>query len=81
MIASGLVDTILIATPHYLHPVIAIYGFEQGMNVLTEKPAGVYTKHVKEMNEVAKKSNAHFAMMFNQRTNCVYRKMKERNNL
>ena len=41
MIASGLVDTILIATPHYLHPVIAVYAFEQGMNVLTEKPAGV----------------------------------------
>ena len=39
--------------------------------------AGVYTKQVREMNEAAKKSNAHFAMMFNQRTNCVYRKMKE----
>ena len=29
------------------------------------------------MNEVAKKSKAKFAMLFNQRTNCVYRKMKE----
>ena len=29
------------------------------------------------MNNVAKKTNVHFAMMFNQRTNCVYRKMRE----
>ena len=32
---------------------------------------------VEEMNEVTKKNNALFALMFNQRTNCVYRKMKE----
>lgn len=38
---------------------------------------GVYTKQVKEMNEVAKNSNALFTMMFNQRTNCLYRKMRE----
>jgi predicted dehydrogenase len=29
------------------------------------------------MNEAAQKSNAHFSVLFNQRTNCVYRKMKE----
>ncbi|MDL2234472.1 Gfo/Idh/MocA family oxidoreductase, partial [Ruminococcaceae bacterium OttesenSCG-928-L11] len=42
-----------------------------------EKPAGVYTKQVREMNEAAAKANVTFGMMFNQRTNCVYRKMKE----
>ncbi|MBQ1985214.1 MAG: Gfo/Idh/MocA family oxidoreductase [Clostridia bacterium] len=77
MIASGLVDTILIATPHYLHPVIAIYGFEQGMNVLTEKPAGVYTKAVREMNEAAEKSGKVFGIMYNQRTNPKFQKMRE----
>ena len=30
-----------------------------------------------EVNELAKKSKATYAIMFNQRTNCVYRKMKE----
>ena len=29
------------------------------------------------MNAVAEKSEAKFGMMFNQRTNCVYRKLKE----
>ena len=56
MIASGLLDAVLIATPHYLHPEIAKAGFAAGLHVLTEKPAGVYTKQVKEMNEAAPKS-------------------------
>ena len=44
---------------------------------MCEKPAGVYTKAVREMNEVAAKCDVTFAMMFNQRTNCVFRKMRE----
>ena len=43
MIASGLIDTVIIAVPHYFHPPIAIYAFDHGMNVVTEKPIGVYT--------------------------------------
>ena len=77
MLDSGLCDAILVETPHYQHPEMVIECLNRGINVICDKPAGVYTKQVKEMNEVAKKSNALFALMFNQRTNCVYRKMKE----
>ena len=77
LINSGLVDAIIIATPHYQHPTLAVKGFEKGLHVLSEKPAGVYTKAVREMNAAAEKSGKTFAMMFNQRTNCIYRKMKE----
>lgn len=77
MLDSGLCDAILVEVPHYQHPEMVIECLNRGINVICEKPAGVYTKQVKEMNEVAKKSNALFALMFNQRTNCVYRKMKE----
>ncbi|HHW46575.1 MAG TPA: Gfo/Idh/MocA family oxidoreductase [Clostridiales bacterium] len=76
LINSGEVDAILIATPHYLHPVYAIKGFEAGLHVLIEKPAGVYTKQVREMNEVAKKTGKVFGIMYNQRTNPVYKKVK-----
>ena len=74
---SGLVDAVLIATPHYFHPTFAIMGFKKGLHVLSEKPAGVYTKQVREMNEEAKKHAVVFAMMFNQRTNPVYKKLRE----
>ena len=50
---SGLVDGIIIAVPHYFHPVYAIQAFEKGLHVVCEKPAGVYTKVVREMNEAA----------------------------
>jgi len=77
LLSSGLCDVVLIATPHYLHPVIAIDAFNAGLNVISEKPVGVYTKAVKEMMEVAKNSGKAFGVMFNQRTNPIYRKMRE----
>lgn len=77
LIRSGEVDAILIATPHYLHPPLAIEGLQAGLHVLSEKPAGVYTKQVREMNEAAAASGRVFGLMFNQRTNPLYRKVKE----
>ena len=77
MMDSGLVDAVHVATPHYLHPVLVQLALQKGLHVMCEKPAGVYTKAVREMNEAAQRSDKTFAIMFNQRTNCVYRKMKE----
>ncbi|MBO5294591.1 MAG: Gfo/Idh/MocA family oxidoreductase [Clostridia bacterium] len=77
MLASGLCDAVIVAVPHYDHPRLTIDALNAGMHVICEKPAGVYTKQVKEMNEVAATSDKLFTMMFNQRTNCVYRKMRE----
>ncbi len=77
LIESGSCDAVLIATPHYLHPDFVIYALEHGVHAISEKPAGVYTKQVREMNEAAKRSDRVFAIMLNQRTNCVYRKLHE----
>ncbi len=77
LIASGEVDAIIVATPHYLHPTYAIEALNAGLHVMIEKPAGVYTKQVEEMNEVAAKSDKSFAIMFNQRTNPCYIKLRE----
>ena len=77
MLESGLCDAVLIETPHYDHPQLVEDCLTRGVNVICEKPAGVYTKQVRLMNEVAEKSDAKFGMMFNQRTNCLYRKMRE----
>lgn len=77
LIESGLADSVIIATPHYFHPPIAIKAFENGLNVLSEKPIGVYTAQILEMNEAAKKSGKVFGIMYNQRTNPVYQKLRE----
>lgn len=70
-------DAVIIATPHYHHPKMAIQAFEKGLHVLVEKPAGVYTKQVSEMNQAAEKSGKVFSMMYNQRTNPIYQKLRE----
>ena len=78
LIASGLCEAILIAVPHYDHPHFAIEAFKKGMHVMCEKPAGVYTLQVREMiAEADKHPELVFGMMFNQRTNPVYRKMHD----
>lgn len=77
MLVSGLCDAVIVAVPHYGHPGMTMDALQAGLHVICEKPAGVYTKQVKEMNAVAAKSDKLFTMMFNQRTNCVYRKMRE----
>ncbi|WP_042458139.1 Gfo/Idh/MocA family protein [Neobacillus dielmonensis] len=69
-------DALLIATPHYSHPELAMKAFAKGMHVLLEKPAGVFTKNVIEMNQAAAKSGKVFSMMFNQRTNPLYQKLR-----
>jgi predicted dehydrogenase len=77
LIAAKVADAILIATPHYDHPPIAIEAFKNGLHVLTEKPAGVHTKQVREMNEAAAKSGKVFGIMFQMRTGVVYQKMRD----
>ena len=77
MLTGGQVDAVIIALPHYLHPVIAQEAFAAGVHVLTEKPAGVYTKAVREMNKAAAESGLQFGIMFNQRMRPIYRKTHE----
>ena len=77
MMKSGLIDSVLISIPHYDHPKYAMLAMECGLHVLLEKPAGVYTKQVLEMNAFAEAHDVKFGLMMNQRTNCVYRKMRE----
>ncbi len=77
MVASGDVDAVITTVPHYLHTEIAIYCLEHGMDVLVEKPAGVYAKAVREMNEcAAAHPEVAFGIMFNQRTNKLYQQIK-----
>lgn len=70
-------DSVLIAVPHYDHPKLAIEAFSYGLNVYNEKPAGVYTKQVLEMNDAAKNSGKVFSMGFQQRTRPYFRKVRE----
>lgn len=77
MFHDDCIDAVIIATPHYAHAEIAIEAFRLGLHVLCEKPAGVYTKQVRLMNEAALQSGKKFSMMYNQRTSPVYQKLRD----
>lgn len=77
LLDEHIADAVLITTPHYSHPEIAIEAFQKGYHVLCEKPSGVYTKAVRQMNEAAEKSGKVFSLMLNQRTDPLYQKVRQ----
>ncbi len=76
MFESGKIDVAMICTPHYIHPDLAILAMDAGIHCIVEKPAGVYTLQVKEMLKRAETADTIVGIMFNQRTNPAFKKMK-----
>ncbi len=78
LIDAKVCDVVIIAVPHYDHPVFAIKALKKGYHVIVEKPAGVYTLQVEEMiQEANKHPELKLGIMFNQRTNPAFKKMKQ----
>ncbi|WP_347350740.1 Gfo/Idh/MocA family oxidoreductase [Intrasporangium sp.] len=78
LLASGQVDAVVTTVPHYLHPEIGIAALDAGLHVMIDKPAGVYTAQVRRLNEfAAARPGLTFAIMFNQRNNPLYQRIKQ----
>jgi len=78
MLDSGLIDAVLIATPHFLHPEIALAAFERNIHVLCEKPLAVTVGQGRSVIEAAgRKPQLKFGLMFQMRTTALYRKIRE----
>lgn len=77
LLQAKVADAILIATPHYDHPPIGIKALQTGHHLLVEKPIAVGTKAAHELIAEAKKYPKQvFGIMFNQRTNPMYQKLR-----
>lgn len=77
MFSSGLIDAVIVSTPHKLHCDIAIEALQNGLHTLVEKPIDITVSKAKEINNVAKNNGKKFAIMFNQRTNDVFAKARD----
>ncbi len=78
MIASGLIDAVLIATPHYSHVDLGVTALEAGLHVLVEKPIAVHKEDAEKLLAAhVGREHLKFAAMFNQRTDGLYRKVRE----
>ena len=73
LIRDGVCDAVLIAVPHYLHEQLTVQALSHGLDVLCEKPISVEAAAGRRMLRCAATSGKTLALMFNQRTNCVYR--------
>jgi len=75
--ASGALDAVLIATPHYEHTTLGIAALEAGLHTLVEKPISVHKADCERLIEAHTDKKQVFAAMFNQRTDPAYRKLRE----
>ena len=78
LIRSGLVDAVLVATPHYFHTTIGIDAMQQGLHLLTEKPISVHKADCERLIAAHAANPALvFGAMFQQRTDPVYKRLKQ----
>jgi predicted dehydrogenase len=74
--ASGQVDAVLIATPHYSHPQVAIEALHCGMHVLVDKPLAVHVADGRRMLAAHRDKTRRFGVMFQERSRPLYRAIK-----
>jgi predicted dehydrogenase len=80
MLKSGLIDAVMVATPHYDHTTIGIDAIAAGVHTLIEKPLSVHKADCQKLiaaYEKRTRKDLVFAEMFNQRTDPRYRKLRE----
>lgn len=76
LLTSGLVDAVLICTPHYSHTDLGIAGLESGLHVLVEKPISAHKADCERLIAAHQDERQVFAAMFNQRTDPRYVALK-----
>lgn len=82
MLDSGGLDAIVVATPHYQHPAVAIEALRRNIHVLVEKPVAVHVNDAEKMisvyeEEKRKHPNLIFAAVHQQRNHAHWLKIKE----
>lgn len=77
LLSSGLVDAVIIDTPHYSHPLIAADAVRCGISVLADKPLGVDARTILEIESELHGSAVTFGVLFNQRMRRVFQRIKE----
>lgn len=76
LMESGLVDAVLIATPHFSHPSLAQEALRRGLHVLVEKPVAVDVQSARALAAAPRRAGQVFAAMFNQRTDPCYQRLR-----
>jgi predicted dehydrogenase len=77
LIASGLVDAVIIATPHYQHTSLGIAALKQGLHVMVEKPISAHKADAERLIAAHRaRPGLVFAGMFQLRAEPRYLKLR-----
>ena len=78
LIRSGLVDAVIIATPHYQHTTLGIAALKQGLHVMVEKPISAHKADAERLIAAHKQHPKQvFAGMFQLRAEPRYLKLQK----
>lgn len=78
MIKSGKIDMVMICTPHFTHPSMAIKAIEAGIHTLIEKPVGVFSDEVEKLMKcVETHPNILSGVLYCRRTSKAFNKIKD----
>jgi predicted dehydrogenase len=78
LIRSGLVDAVIIATPHYQHTTLGIAALKQGLHVMVEKPVSAHKADAERLIATHKQHPKQvFAGMFQLRAEPRYLKIQK----
>lgn len=76
LFGAGVVDAVLIATPHYAHTDVGVAALQSGLHVLVEKPISVHRTDAERLIAAHRGPPQVFAAMFNQRTDPCFREIR-----
>lgn len=76
MYDSGLVDAVIVATPHYAHAPLTLRAARAGLHVLCEKPLASSVSHARAMLAECRKRNKVFGAMLQHRTRGIMQKAR-----
>ena len=77
LIASGLCDAVVVATPTYSHLDVGAAVLDAGLHLMMEKPMGLSIAEGEELVARANRSGAVAALMLNQRADPLFLRMRE----
>ena len=78
MIASGAIDALLIATPHYQHTSLGVAALEAGLHIMVEKPISAHKADAERwFAAAAARPRQVFGAMFQLRVEPRYQKIRE----
>jgi len=77
LIGSGLVDAVIVATPHFQHTSVGIAALEAGLHLLVEKPIAAHKADAERLIAAHQRNrNLTFAAMFQMRVEPRYQRIR-----